>query len=273
MGFDFFLAGFGLMAGPVFVLATVILALACYGVTRFLLGRNLDLDHRDLANSVTFRIAALHGMMLAIVFATELNNIQKTYAATEREAAMVSDVYYDLRRYDAEATQALRQRLAQYAHRVVTEEWATLAQDKTLSLEAWHDWERSYEAVLALDPKTEVQRSLKPILLSHVREISTLRQQREAAVREKLDSMFFIAAVVGLVMMATTYFHFPPNRLNLLLISAFAAYTGLITFFVLALSNPYISPGYVAPAAFQTILDGGMSKALDQIEATASPTQ
>ena len=70
-----------------------------------------DEDSRELAGSVLFRVAALHGLVLALVFAQELISIRDVHVTSAHEAAMLADIYYDLERYDAEGTQEIRAEL------------------------------------------------------------------------------------------------------------------------------------------------------------------
>ena len=112
-----------------------------------------------------FRVSALHGLILALVFAEELVSRHKVEQTVSHEAAMLADVFYDLKRYDDPGTRAMRVDLAHYVGTVIDVEWGRLATDRRLSDQAWQRWSLLYEGILDLEPETVRQRALKPVLL------------------------------------------------------------------------------------------------------------
>ena len=242
--------------GLLVVGGVILVALATYFVSRALLKGRADEESRDLASSVIFRVAALHGLILALVFAEELVNANQIKKTTSREAALMADVFFDLKRYGDEETRAIRIDVAHYAATVVDEEWDSLATKHELSDEAWRRWVSVYEAILDLDPQTARQEQLRDTLATDIREISGLRRLRENAVAEPVNPLFLTAAVVGVVLTAMSYFTFTPTKVHLLLLSTFAAYSGLVIFFILAFANPYQEPGAITPVGFERLLSG-----------------
>jgi len=246
------------LSALVFVLGTIALALASYTGMRALTAGRGDEDRRDLANSVIFRVSALHGLILALVFAQEIGNLGHADDAAAREAMLVADSYYDLERFDAEATLPIRQALADYAHQVVAVEWPMLARERRLDDTAWSHWTAAYEQVLDLSATTPRQEVLLDLVHRNIREVSSLRRARENAALEGAEPLFLVAALVGVVFTAASYFTYAPGRLNLFLLSVFAAYTGLVIYFIVAFANPFHAPGMVKPTGFQQILAGGI---------------
>lgn len=243
-----------MIAALVFIAAVVCASLACYGLARRAFISRADEDSRELSGSVLFRVAALHGLVLALVFAQELSSIRDVNVTSAHEAAMLGDIYYDLERFDAEETEDIRASLAQYAILVVEEEWASLARDGRLSDPAWDAWELAYETILELVPGTPRQERLLEIMVSDIRELSELREARENAAQIGASQLFLIAAISGVMLISGGYFTYAPTALNLILLSGFAAYTGLIVFFVIAYANPYHAPGNATPLGFERFL-------------------
>ncbi|QGX98040.1 DUF4239 domain-containing protein [Roseovarius faecimaris] len=242
------------IAGLVFIAGVIAVSLASYALTRWALLARTDEDSRELAGSVLFRVAALHGLVLALVFAQELTSIRDVHVTSAHEAAMLADIYYDLERYDAEGTQEIRAELARYAIAVIDEEWPSLAGDGRLSDAAWQAWERGYESILDLSPETPRQERLLGIMLADIRELSELREARENAAHFGASQLFLIAALSGILLISAGYFTYPATALNLMLLSGFAAFTGLIIFFVMAYANPYHAPGNATPLGFERFL-------------------
>lgn len=246
----------GAAGAIVIVGGTVLLALVSYFGARVVVGSRTDSEARELAGSVIFRVSALHGLILALVFAEELVNLNRIKETTSREAALIADVFYDLKRYDAEGTKATRVDLAKYVAAVLDEEWTTLAAEERLSGEAWARWISAYNAILGLKPEGVRQEALKDILLEDIRQIPQLRRTRENAAASGANPLFMGAAIVGVILTSMSFFTFPPSRVNLMLLSVFGGYTGLVIFFIVAFANPYVSPGSIDATGFQKLYTG-----------------
>ena len=53
-----------------------------------------------------------------------------------------------------------------------------------------------------------------------------------------------------MIFIALAYYSYPPTRRNVILISLFGAYTGVILFLIYAFSNPYMQPAELSPGPF-----------------------
>uniref|UniRef100_UPI003B5215D2 bestrophin-like domain n=1 Tax=Roseovarius indicus TaxID=540747 RepID=UPI003B5215D2 len=239
-----------------FVVATIAIALASYFVTRAIFSLRHDKGDTDLASSIVVRISALHALILALVFAQEIVNVRDISTAASREAVLVGDTFYDLRRYDDEGTRDIRTHMAEYTRAVLYEEWPSLARDKVLSQEAWAAWEAAYGGILSLTPDDERQRVLKNLMVTQIRELSGLRRQRENAELAGVHTLFLLAAIAGIVLTSAAFFTQPPNPQNIFLIASFSAYTGLVIFFIFAFADPYSPPAPVKPIGFERIYAG-----------------
>lgn len=208
---------------------------------------------RDLAGSVLFRISALHGLVLALVFASEVVEYNQLAFESAVEVNAVSDVYYDAGRYGEEA-QTVRTAVRDYLQVVPTQEWASLGKDGELSSQAWADWETAYLAILDLEPSTTRQTALKANMLKKIHAISENRDLREHHAKSSLGPLFWIAALAGVLLISVSYYPFPPKRDNVILLSVFAAYTGFILYTIFAMSNPYSAPSALEPTLFLDLI-------------------
>jgi hypothetical protein len=248
------------VSGPLVIGGTILISIATYAIARMLLISRAASETKDLAGSVIFRVSALHGLILALVFAQELVNLAHVRATVEREGALIGDVFFDLKRYDGVATIGARKELAAYTAVVLGSEWEILAEHKALSSEAWGHWEAVYGAILDLEPQTLRQEDLRRIMLTQIREISGLRRARENAAATGANPLFVTAALIGVILTAVSYFTYPPNTVNILLLSIFGAYTGLVIYFIIAFANPYREPGAVEPVGLERIFAGELGR-------------
>ncbi|MDB5527177.1 MAG: hypothetical protein JWR51_280 [Devosia sp.] len=233
--------------GVLFIGGTIALSLAVYFVARLAV-RNRPMDkHPEMASAMVTRIGALHGLILALVFAQEMANYQRLEVQMANEASAVADVFNDAGRYDPVALASVRSNMVDYLGFVVDAEWAALGRGENLDAQAWSAWEAAYSSVLDLTPHTGREASLRDHMLAQLHAIASARDLRELNGTGSLIGLFWFAALSGVVLIAVGYYSYQPQRHNLVLMSLFSAYTGVILFLIYAFSNPYSAPGVLRP--------------------------
>jgi hypothetical protein len=255
-----------LVSGPLVVVISILLSLVPYLIARKFVARRADEQSKDLANSIIFRISALHGLILAIVFSQEMiaSNELRTVAA--EEAVLIGDVFHDLRRFDPELTDSTRRYLARYSELVVSEEWQSLSETGMLHDEAWAMWEAAYQDILNLKPVTAREEIVHAQMVERIHDVAGKRRVRENAAAGGVHPLFMTAAIVGIVLISLSYFAFRPTRVNVTLLSIYGAFTGLIVYFIAAFANPYDGPSAIDPIGFDRLLEIDMADYLDGTE-------
>ncbi|MDC1198896.1 hypothetical protein N8071_00800 [bacterium] len=119
--------------GVVFVVGTIVLIFACYFAMRAFAGGEPEPHTKELAGSVIFRVSALHGLILALVFANETVEYQQLKQESAIETNAVADVYFDIDRYGAEAEPEIQAALFDYLRLASGEEWRSLGETGRLS--------------------------------------------------------------------------------------------------------------------------------------------
>jgi len=236
-----------ILIGALFISGTIGLSLAVYFLARLVARHPQPDKHPEMANAMVTRIGALHGLILALVFAQEMANYQRLEVQMTNEASAIADVYNDAGRYDAQALAQVRMGMLDYVGYVVDDEWASLGRGDGLDDAAWTAWEDTYSAVLDLEPATSRQASLRDHMLGQLHAIASARDLRELNGTGSLIGLFWFAAISGVVLIAIGYYSHRPERHNLALMSLFSAYTGVILFLIYAFSNPYSPPGFLDP--------------------------
>ena len=242
------------LIGTGFALVTVALVLAVYFLARWLFPAAAEEENRDLAGSVIFRISALHGLILALVFAQEIVSFHSLEREAVHEASALADIYNDIRRFDTPQQGAMQGAVRGYAELVVAEEWTRLGRDGALAGAAWAQWERMYEIALDLPVDTARRAALRDRMLEDIDDIAHIRDSRGSHAHSTGLTPFWFAAVSGVVLISLAYFHFAPSMLNLTLLSVFGAYTGIIMFLIYAFSNPFDDPGSIDPGIISQFL-------------------
>ncbi|MEI2299927.1 bestrophin-like domain [Ensifer sp. MJa1] len=253
-----------ILLGALFIFGTVALTLAAYFLMRLIMGSEAEGHEKELASSIIFRVAALHGLILALVFAQEMVEYQQLKYTMAIEAGAIADIYFDAGRYGETYKAPIEQAISAYAAEVIDGEWQSLGDKGRLSQQAWVYWDAAYQHVLNLVPVNKRQESLRSQMLERLHDISQSRTKRESNVADSIDSIFWFAALAGVIFIALAYYSFPPMPRNLLLLCLFGAYTGIILFLIYAFSNPYQPPAALAP--------GPLERVQQQISASTSAT-
>ncbi len=247
--------GASILLGGAFVLGTIVLAWAVYFTMRLVLGGAFQNETETLAGSVIFRVSALHGLILALVFAQELVDYSQLQTNLVREATAIADIYNDVRRYGAEQEAAIQSALSDYTRVVVDEEWDLLSEERVLSAKAWVLRESVYQALLDLYPDTPRREALRDHMLHKIQLIAELRQERENNAVHAVNPLFWAAAIAGIALVTIPYFIFSATRVNLALLSVYGGYSGFVMFIIYAFSDPFGDPGALPPVPFERLLE------------------
>lgn len=247
----------------VFLSVAMAIVFGSYFLARRLLNIGADADRTtDAATTIAVRIAALYGLILALVYAQELDDYKGIRNVLTLEATAISDVYHDAGRYGGAAAAPIQSMLADYLHTVVNEEWDQLGRGEGLSAQAWKDWDNVYQKLLDLTPATDRERYLAGRMRDRITAVAGFRQLREATAVGRFSGLFWTPALIGLVLLAVPFYVFSPTRNNLILLAIFALYSGVILYFIYAFANPFAQPGKLQPAPFQHLLRGDVGRSL-----------
>lgn len=245
--------------GIAFVAGTILLVLFGYFLMRRIAAPHVVSDSKELAGSVIFRISALHGLILALVFAQQMFDYHKLQDETVREASVITDIYFDIERHGGAEIVEIRTSLQKYVALVVNEEWQSLSQDGELSPAAWKEWEKVYDIILDLETNTLRQEDLRRFMLSDIRTVAEMRDRRAGHGLKTVSNMFWFAAISGIFLVSLAYYCFTPTLHHVVLISIFAAFTGIILFFIFSFSDPFGAPGALQASAFERLLSNNFA--------------
>ncbi len=249
--------------GLLFVTGALAIVFGCYALARKLLAPASEGEKtHEAANTIAVRIAALHGLILALVYAQELDDYKGIRNNLMEEAVAIADVYNDAKRHGGPLVLPIEQGLARYLVVVVGEEWQMLGHKQGLSPKAWEEWDGVYKRLLDLTPTTDRERYLIERMRDRVTEIARFRQIREQTAGGGFSGLFWAPALIGLALLAVPFYVYRPTRAHVFLLSIFGAYSGIILFFIFAFSNPFQQPGKLEPRPFLHLLAGDIGKSL-----------
>lgn len=210
---------------------------------------------RDMASATGFRIAAFYGVILALVYAHELGEYQTVRDGLAGEATAIADVFHDAGRYGEPVATPVRQAMATYVSFVVDREWDLLGEERRLSNRAWAARDVAYDTLLDAEAVTPRQVALRQQMLKRIADITHYRHMRQEVAAKDFGMVFWVPAIVGLILVTIPFYVYPPGRVTHVLLSCFGAFAGLILFFIQGFASPFTSPFRTPPGAFERLLE------------------
>lgn len=242
-----------LWMAAVFVLGAMVIGYLPAQLLRRRYGPMQPADTRALASDVMGRIGALHGLILALVFASAHQGAQTFSGEMTEEASAATHVYFNAQRYGAPRLQSAA---IAYLQAAADRDWPTLREHSHLSAEGWLAWRALLDAALALEPDGRRQQALAAQILSDVWRIEDLRQARGYEAREtRLPVEFWIVAATGLLLIATLLFVHEVTPLHQGIMAMYSGFTGLTLFLIYDMSHPFSGALSVGPDAFRVALE------------------
>jgi hypothetical protein len=217
-------------------------------------GHDYPAATRDLAQGVGLRLATLYGVILALVYAHELGDVQAAREGLAREAVAVADVYHDAARLGGAVGPAVQLAMRTYVEHVVTREWRLLASERRLSNRAWAARDGAYEALLDFAPANPREQALRARMLQRLTDIGEFRHLRMELASGRPGLAFWLPAIAGLALVALPFFVFRPSRTTRTLLCSLGAFAGLLLFFIHAFDSPFSQPLRDRPAAFERLM-------------------
>lgn len=239
--------------GLLFIGGTIAVVLGVYFLGRRITRNWAAEEWSSQAKLMISLVSGLHVLILALVFAQELIVYTELETETAREANAVADVYFDSARYGEIARVKIQEPLREYVRLILSTEWPNLGTVKRLPAETWSKWDDVYQAILDLEPQGARQTSLRDHMLEQIQSVAEFRVGRESHAADSMTPLFWAAAVMGVVFIAIGFHIYRPNRHSLTMLSIFAAYTGIVLYFIYAFSNPYSPPARFEPGAFERL--------------------
>lgn len=221
---------------------------------------------REMVSTAGVRIAALFGILLALVYAQELRRYQDVRDGLHQEAAAVSQIYFDAGRLSGQSGGVIRAALADYVKLLVEVEWPELGKEHKLSRETWEAFDIAQNEALSLEPANARDAAIRETMIGRLTKVADLRSLREHQAAEGAPWLFAVPAVAGLLLVTAPFFIYPRNREVWVMLGAYGAFAGMILFFIHGFASPFSYPLKLSPAPFERLLASGFGKDASVVE-------
>jgi len=245
---------------PPWLLGTFFMVVAAFaGTVPFYLlrrrwPREVPQESRELGAQVALRVSVLYSVILGMVFADVQNSYNDVRLNVQREATELIGVFTMLELLSSREARDLQSGILEYVHEVVNVEWPTLGSTE-ISLAPGKLLAEIHLKVIELPRHDASSDSVRESVLAGIEEVKRLHRSQVVASLNRVPYLFWWVVVIGFVVIGALFMVFRPTMLNMVLVSAFSAMTGIVLFFIFAMSNPFSGPARIEPTPFGIFID------------------
>lgn len=216
-------------------------------------------ETRDLAAAAVRLLGVLHALLLGLLFADAQVEYSRIRREVENEATTLSNLVNDLNWYGGSEAGDIRELVKRYTRDLIDTEWALLGDDR-LSEQASALAFEIKGRILDLDTADPRQERLQATMLSEVTKLADIRHDRFYDSRDRLPSMFWIMMFSGFAIICFLFVVYSFTWINLIIMSLFPFFFGVVSFMLFAFSDPFDSYLGVSPRPlevfYNTVIDG-----------------
>jgi hypothetical protein len=210
-------------------------------------------DINDVAGVILGVLAAIYGIVLALVIVSLFDDFHKAKSDIRTEASAVAMVYLDSRGFAPPVAAALKKEIGDYVYDVRTGEWKALSHGAE-SEKAQGDLDRMYRTLQSYQPNTLSQRAFYSEVVARVNDLMTARRERLTDAEEGIPTTFAILLLLGafLTLGFTFLFGVKDIRIHTALAVSLALLIGFNLLVALELDYPFSGQVTVSSSPFTT---------------------
>jgi hypothetical protein len=225
-----------------------------YLVSRWLHRYEIPDSTREFCGRVARSVGTLHALILALVFAEVQSRHMEIRRIVMLEAENVLQVARDLDHFEDASGAQLKRMIVDYAHTVVEVEWSSMA-ERHLSPHATRLHDLVTDGVMDLQVDTPREGFLQAQMIEDMAAIEGHRHGRLLLGNDRLPALFWYTAFIGFAILGATAFVFEATVPNMIVVSGYGLYAGLVLYAILAFSHPFTGPAAVDPAPFNMLIE------------------
>jgi hypothetical protein len=190
----------------------------------------------------------LHGVILGLVFGHVVAQAADLRAGPAHRGGAVEHVYFLAREYKAPGRASGR---GAYIDAVIDQDWPTQEATGEVSAAGWIAVRALQASALSLAPATRREHVLAQEIENNLWTIERQRQVRGYESAMHVPFEFWFAAIAGLALIGGLMFIYPTSRKHVMIVGAYAIYSGLVLYMIYDLSRPFAGLVRVEPDAFE----------------------
>lgn len=245
------------LMGVAVIACSVALALAGMVSVRRHVSSDILAEGRDSAGVTFAAIAGFYGVLAAFVVVAVWEQFDKAVEGAEREASVLGDIYRLVEVFPEAPRERVRTETREYAAAVVGHEWLAMSKLRS-SPQTERHFSHLWAAVLAVEPKGEMQSEAYGALLDRLNVMSDHRRMRLISATQGIPGLLWVLLVVGAVLTVGSSFFLLTRHggLHFMLTLSLTTSITFVLFLIMALDYPYTGSVAVTPDAFEAALAG-----------------
>lgn len=236
-----------------FIVGGVVLA----GILLVMAGRWLFLDHQlqdghDATGNMLAVVGTLYAVLLGLVVVDAMSQFERSMECVQQESNCLTDIFLIAQRLPEPHRGRLRSLCRTYAAQVVELEWPAMERAR-MSSEARTTGLAMIRSLDDLDPATEGEKVVYPLLLDQISDMWDHRRERARAAQYGIPAVEWVALLIGaaVVMFFAGLFRVGHWQLQALVAALTALVIGLNLYLVSLFGYPFAGDLTVSSRPFQ----------------------
>ena len=209
-------------------------------------------ESQEVAGYLLAIIGTMYAVLLGLVVVEALAKFQEARNNVQTEANSLADVFLLSERFSPDKEKKIKDLCNHYAERVIDVEWQLMDECK-IDMESRKTAIKLMRAVEELDPKTQTEQGLYPIVVQEVCQLWDCRRTRTNAAQAGVPAEEWVVLLIGgLVTIAFTYFFALEHAaLQMVMTGMISVIISLNLLLVLWFGYPFSGDRKVHPDAFR----------------------
>jgi len=225
---------------PLFMIFIVLLGGLIYIGSHRLLKRYIQKQHERVGRVLFRTSASLLGLILSFTFANQRVDYFRLKQSLVSEASQIVDIHMGLNLYNSPEAKRIQEEVRDYVLFITEDGWKSINKDPFLS-RTFSQFFKIYVNIHKLKPENSLQEELRSSLVADIDQVSDYLQVRMYSTRPEQFNLIY-TSVFGLFVIMVLFSVYPPNGLNIMFLSLYNAFIGLLLYFILMMNNPLTGP-------------------------------
>lgn len=236
---------------PLFMLIVIILGALLYQGAHILLKKYISKEHERVGRVLFRTSASLLGLILSFTFANQRVDYFRLKDSLVSEASSLVDIHMGLRIFNTAEANIIQQEVRDYIVIITEDGWKSINSNPFES-RTIKQFQSIHQHIYELKTENEIQEQIRNNLIQDIDQVSDFLQVRMYSTRPEQFNLIY-TSVFGLFVIMVLFSVYPPNRLNIIFLSLYMGFIGLLLYFILMMNNPLVGPLQLKAKPFEIL--------------------
>ena len=234
---------------PVIILG-ILLAITCQTLLKKYLGKETIKECHEVGGYYLAIVGTFYAVLVGLVVVDTLSRFQKAEMATELEGKSIIAMHTIIKQFP-EKEKEIKGSLKEYTDEVINVEWKSMEKHE-YSAKAHDLLFKVINSVISIEPKTENQKALYPIITNELINFWENRRTRTRATNLGLPVAEWTVLILGasITIIFTYFFFIESHFVHLLMTGMMTLLVSMSLYLILLFSEPYSGDLKVSDKSF-----------------------